>query len=174
MPQAPTFVTLAGPPDTLVGMYDNVDFVVLGTVTSSDDPVPFSPKSSTVVRYHTVTVREILKANAKVPVSQMVRVLQIGGTIELNGEERTTAFPFPLLLKNEDVVLFLMREPGKDFFNIAFSGGAITVDGRDRAARVPDVLRQRVKDFSGRTRMPSEELLSNLRRLRDGRGHSLN
>jgi hypothetical protein len=161
-----TFVDMIGPPPTLAEMYRSVDFVVLATVTSSSSPRRFSASSSRVVREHTLTVREAFKANEKVPVSPTFKVLQVGGTIEMDGRERTTAFPFPLLLKGEDAFLFLMREPGQDYFYVAFNGGAMPVDSVQRAVRVPALVRERVADFGDRRLGAVDDLVANLRRLR--------
>lgn len=164
---AVTFVDMVGPPATLADMFRSVDFVVLATVTSSGPARRLAPSSGRAVRDHILTVREIFKANEKVPVSPTFKVVQVGGTVEVDGHERTTAFPFPLLVQGDDVFLFLNRELGQDYFYVAFNGGAIPVDNRARTVSVPELLRAKVADFSDRRLTAIDDLVARLRQLRD-------
>ena len=157
------------PPTTLRGMWDSASIVVYGVISSTGSP-ELVGGGPLVARVHTLRLLEVLKNSSKSLPSGSLRVRQFGGTVVVNKQEVSTKYPDVILRSEGAYVLFLSQAPSSDSYEVVFgSAGAFGVDQTGAAVRVPQVVRQRMPEFSGRETMDRQELLTLLRSFRDGR-----
>lgn len=161
-----TVVDSEPPPKSLEGLWQAVDVVVRATVSKSLPPVAKgNPKTPTVTRYHDLFVTEALKGDESLAGRSTIRVKQIGGSLNIDGREVSTAYNSRLLQPNDDIVLFLVRDTAGDGFWIAYASvGAIWITQGDQAILPAAVAR--MSAFAGSSSISSADLLARLRALK--------
>ena len=161
-----TVVDAMPPPTTLRGMWDSASVVVQGVVTTTSPPTLVG-NGPLVARVHGIRVLEVLKSASTTLQAGPLRVRQFGGTVVVSNEEVSTKFPEVILRTDGVYVLFLAPIPSSEVYEIVFgSAGAFSVDQAGMTVRLPEAVRQRMPEFSGRQGMDKEELLKLIRSYR--------
>jgi len=120
----------------------------------------------TVYRDHTVLITEVLKPFERFDVNARIVVMQLGGTIDLDGREVSTNYPARLLEQDQNVVLFLSKDPraGRVGFTVSWGqNGHILL--RDSATAEIPLEVSKTPELRGRVSLPVRELLQTLRGL---------
>ena len=165
------FVDEVGPPSTMRAMYDRCALVVHGVVEVVGSPMRRPDSDMPVaVRHQTIRVLEVLKAENERPTPARIQVMQVGGTIDVGGRETATNYVVPLFRVGDELVLFLMKGRNQAVYSIAYGeGGVFNINTADSSAHVPENISRTMPEFANRKVIPSTELLSSLRSLRDKR-----
>src|SRR5262245_30143363 len=110
--QSGEIIDYIGPPDTLRGLWDKSRAVLQGTVVGCSAATS-NPNSPTLVYRHcTITIVELLKSDGLIDLKPTVRVMQYGGTVDVNGKEMSTSFPADRLEPTGQYILFLGKTAG--------------------------------------------------------------
>lgn len=168
-PEKYVVLDYAAPPATLKEMYAKSSIVVHAKVKSSEEPRTVSD-GHLVLRNHLVEILEVLKTKPDVSLGPGIIVRQFGGTVVINGQKVSTAFPEIVLQAAEAFVLFLAPSPEPNIYDIVpGAGGAFAIDRTGQSVRVPQSVQHFMAAFTGKEIVPLSELLASLRALRDAR-----
>lgn len=162
------------PPATLEGLWDSADVVVIAQVIAVGPP--FLRKSGSVQHVNQLRVVEILKGPERFP--NVFRLRQYGGTVNVDGRQRFTAYPDDVqLAPGDEALFFLVNGEQDDLFHAAFGPAGLFEIRRLRdasqptgkaEARIPAAA-QRIQELIGLGRLRLEELVEKMRAFRGHR-----
>jgi hypothetical protein len=168
-----TVIDFPAAPPSLDEMWERTPVIVRAKVVASGRATVAAGEEA-VHRPHILELIEVLRdSSGSLDPGKRVRVLQYGGTADLNGKLVSTVNSMSRLFEvGDEVVLFLDAERKDASFSLRFGGAGAFWLGDNKESleiiTVPTAVR-RMEVFKGRSQIQKAELLGLFRKLSRGR-----